>query len=236
MPRRSTLSRARGTAALRRDGRARRAAADPARLEALDATVARGRAVRPARRRRGRGPGRQDPRRRHQPVRQPGRVPGRDDGARAERRRLDRRGSTYPAPADFASAEAWVDALFAGESARGPRHGAEPAVEYASLWTLWLSALPYGLWSEHDLRARAWRRTSSGSSGSSMRCRRRSTTSASRCATSTTVADLACACASLIEGAWLNQCLTLEHPLDPSEPIATALRRSGRLLWRGATA
>jgi hypothetical protein len=39
----------------------------------------------------------------------------------------------------------------------------------------------------------------------------------------------------LIEGAWLNQCLTTRHPADPSEPIAAVLRRSGRLFWRGAT-
>jgi hypothetical protein len=51
-----------------------------------------------------------------------------------------------------------------------------------------------------------------------------------------TVTDLACALASQIEGVWLNQCLTTRHPADPSEPIATALRRSGRLLWDGATA
>jgi hypothetical protein len=51
----------------------------------------------------------------------------------------------------------------------------------------------------------------------------------------TTVVDLAFAVASLIEGVWLNQCLTRRHPSDRSEPIATALRRSGRLLWLGAT-
>jgi hypothetical protein len=33
---------------------------------------------------------------------------------------------------------------------------------------------------------------------------------------------------------WLNQCLTNRHPTDPGEPIATTLRRGGRLLWRGA--
>ena len=51
----------------------------------------------------------------------------------------------------------------------------------------------------------------------------------------TTVNDLVCAVASLIEGAWLNQCLTDRHPCDPSQPISTTLRRSGRLLWFGAT-
>ena len=40
--------------------------------------------------------------------------------------------------------------------------------------------------------------------------------------------------ASLIEGVWLNQCLTNRHPSNPREPIATVLRRSGRLLWLGA--
>jgi hypothetical protein len=51
----------------------------------------------------------------------------------------------------------------------------------------------------------------------------------------TTVRDLASAVASLVEGVWLNQCLTRRHPSEPSEPISTLLRRSGRLLWLGAT-
>ena len=42
-----------------------------------------------------------------------------------------------------------------------------------------------------------------------------------------TLAELAGAAASLIEGAWLNQCLTA--------PDDAFLRRSGRLLWNGAT-
>jgi hypothetical protein len=51
----------------------------------------------------------------------------------------------------------------------------------------------------------------------------------------TTLNDLACATGSLIEGVWLNQCLSTRHPSDPSQPVATVLRRSGLLLWRGAT-
>ena len=51
----------------------------------------------------------------------------------------------YPAPADYPSADEWVDDFFAGEAARGPSHGAEPAVNFATLWTLWLSAVPYGV-------------------------------------------------------------------------------------------
>jgi hypothetical protein len=51
----------------------------------------------------------------------------------------------------------------------------------------------------------------------------------------TTVMDIASAIASLTEGVWLNQCLTRTHPSDPTQPIAELLRRSGRLLWAGAT-
>jgi hypothetical protein len=50
-----------------------------------------------------------------------------------------------------------------------------------------------------------------------------------------TLNDLGSATGSLIEGGWLNQCLSTRHPSDPSQPISTVLRRSGRLLWRGAT-
>ena len=140
----------------------------------------------------------------------------------------------YPAPADFPDAEAWVDALFAGESGRGPHHGAEPTVDYAFLWALWLSAVPYGIWSdrvggpsmsEHvQWLEQLERILQEGLDhfGHALR-------------PDTTIGDLACACASVIEGTWLNQCLTLRHPREPDEPIATALRRSGRLVWRGAT-
>jgi hypothetical protein len=139
----------------------------------------------------------------------------------------------YPAITDFASAEEWVDAFFAGESARGPLQGTEPSLNYAFLWALWLSAVPYGLWSEKIRRPsmeehlqwldrlEAILASALEHFGLSLR-------------EDTTVNDLACAVASMIEGVWLNQCLTTRHPADPSEPIATVLRRSGRLLWRGA--
>jgi hypothetical protein len=140
----------------------------------------------------------------------------------------------YPAPADFPTADAWLDAFLAGESARGPQHGAEPSGSYGFNWALWLSAVPYGLWSdriavppidEHvrwldrlealfeealhhfDLTVRA----------------------------GTTVREMASAFASQIEGVWLNQCLTTRNPSNRSEPISTVLRRSGRLLWLGGT-
>ena len=140
----------------------------------------------------------------------------------------------YPAPRDFPTAEDWIDAFLTAESARGPRHGREPGVDYASLWALWLSAVPYGLWSEVVSRPSLdehvqWvglleRVLGDGVAHFGLALRE-----------GVTLTDLASAFASMIEGVWLNQCLTNEHPLDPSEPIATALRRSGRLLWLGAT-
>jgi hypothetical protein len=139
----------------------------------------------------------------------------------------------YPAPADHPDAAAWFDAVLGGESARGPQRGAEPTGSYAFLWTLWLSTVPYGMWSdrvsapsmaEHvQWVAKLGRVLEAGLAhfGLSMRA-------------DTTVDDLASGLASLVEGVWLNQCLTDRHPTMPSEPIATSLLRAGRLLWRGA--
>ena len=136
--------------------------------------------------------------------------------------------------ADFENADAWIDAFFAGQSARGPQHGAKPAVNYASLGVLWLSAVPYGLWSDQVRRPSMeehgqWVKQLEVLFEQVLDYYRLSVR------TGMTVNDLACAVASLIEGVWLNQCLTIHHPCDPTEPISTALRRSGRLLWLGAT-
>ena len=140
-----------------------------------------------------------------------------------------------PDPAAFADADAWVDALFAGQSARGPRHAAEPAMSYASLWALWLGVVPYGLWSErvatpsmdeYERRVaqlEAIFAEALAHFGLSLR-------------PDATLVDLACGAASLIEGVWLNQCLTRAHPRDPDQPISETLVRAGRMLWRGAVA
>jgi len=139
----------------------------------------------------------------------------------------------YPAPADFPTADAWLDAVLAAESARGPAHGSEPALDYGTLWALWLSAVPYGLWSEEVSRP-------------SMEEHAQTIDALAQALTGaldhfgltlredTTPNDVACALASLVEGVWLNQCLTTRHPSDPEEPIATEMLRSGRLVWRGA--
>ena len=140
----------------------------------------------------------------------------------------------YPAPEDFPTADAWLDAFFGGESERGPQHGGRPAVGYGTLWALWLSTVPYGIWSERvqgpsmdehvQWIARLERELGHALEHFGLALRE-----------GTTLNDLAGAIASMIEGVWLNQCLTKRHPSDPSEPIATMLRRSGRLLWLGAT-
>lgn len=140
----------------------------------------------------------------------------------------------YPQPGDFATDEVWADAFFTGQAARGPRHGSEPITSYSFSWALWLSALPYGLWSESVSRPSMeefvhWVKQLEGvieqaldHFGMVVR-------------EDTTINDFASAVASMIEGAWLNQCLTTRHPFDGSQPIATLLRRSGLTLWRGAT-
>ena len=138
----------------------------------------------------------------------------------------------YPEPNDFTSADDWFDALLASESTRGPQRGADPTGSYANLWTLWLSAVPYGMWSDQI-------------SGPSMEEHVQWVSKLEELLDDAaehfdltpregaTIADLAVAVASLTEGVWLNQCLTTRHPTRPDEPVANALRRSGRLLWRG---
>ena len=140
-----------------------------------------------------------------------------------------------PDPSAFDSAEAWVDAFFGGQSARGPAHAAEPAVDYGFLWALWLSAVPYGLWSERISKPSLaehvqWLERLEQELASVIEHFELSLRDGA------TLSDLACAIAALIEGAWLSQCLTVHHPVDASEPIASLLCRSGRLLWRGAVA
>ena len=140
----------------------------------------------------------------------------------------------FPDYAAFATADEWIDAFFEGQSARGPRHGAEPVIDYGSLWALWLSAVPYGLWSERisepslaehaQWLARLEEVLGRAIGHFGLKLRR-----------DATITDLACAVAGLIEGVWLNQCLTGRHPSEAAEPISALMRRSGRLLWHGAT-
>ena len=140
----------------------------------------------------------------------------------------------YPGPADFPDDEAWIDALFAGQSARGPRHGAKPTLNYAFLWILWLSVMPYGLWSKQIARPSVAEYARWLASLERM-YERAMDHFGLELRAGVSINDLACGTGSLIEGVWLNQCLSAHHPSDPSKPIDTVLRRSGRLLWLGAT-
>jgi hypothetical protein len=139
----------------------------------------------------------------------------------------------FPAPQDFKDAEGWLDALLSGESARGPAHEAKPAAEHGLVWALWLSAAPYGIWSEEIAKpsvaeyVQTVRRLEQAILGAFDHFEL-------TVQPGTSINDLACAMVSLTEGVWLNQCLTRRHPCDKAEPVGTMLRRGGRMLWRGA--
>lgn len=140
----------------------------------------------------------------------------------------------YPAPADFATDEAWIDAFFTGQSARGPQHGAEPRVDYASLWVLWLGAIPYGLWSEQICRPAIgehvlWVKQLEEVLQQALEHFNKTLRQG------ITITDLASAVAHLIEGVWLSQCVTRHHPREPDAPISSLMLCSGRMLWIGAT-
>ena len=139
----------------------------------------------------------------------------------------------YPAPADFPTADAWLDAFLAGQSARGPMHGAEPEASYAFLWTLWLATLPYGVWSERVAGPSMeeyvhWTGQIASVVADAL------THFGLALRDKVTPADVAHALASVIEGAWLNQLLAATHPGRPDEPASALLLRSGRLVWHGA--
>ncbi len=56
--------------------------------------------------------------------------------------------SVPPDPREFDDPREWIEAVASAESERGPLHGMEPAASYATSWVLWLSQVPYGVWSE----------------------------------------------------------------------------------------
>lgn len=140
-----------------------------------------------------------------------------------------------PDPRGFDDARSWVDALASEESARGPLHEMEPAEGYAQRWVLWLSQVPYGLWSEQiaEPSMREFRH-------SAERFEREAVRPALahfglEMSPPWTTLDLAGAIVSLVEGLWLNQCLTREDSTSPGRPAIEAARTALRMLWRGAT-
>ena len=143
---------------------------------------------------------------------------------------------TYPDPADSKSLEHWVGRLAAIEIQRGPHHGMSPENRYGLRWAAWLALVPYGIWSERVAKAsvdeyrQGVQRYGTAVVGPAL----------SRfelaLAPNVTLLDVAVACCSLIEGFWLNACLTGRDPAGRDQSIAAALTSSLCLVLRGATA
>ena len=211
-----------GAPALRRDRRARRARADQEGLRVARRPRDRGRPVRAARRQRGRRARRQDARRDQQPVRQPGCVPGRDDGARAERAATGSSRSSTRLPPTFPTADAWIDAPPRRRVGAGPR-----ARRRAGRWTTARCGRCGSAPCRTACGATQVSRPSMDEHAQTIDALEQAITGALdhfgvTLREGTTANDVACALASVVEGVWLNQCLTTHHPCDPAEPIATA--------------
>ncbi len=140
-----------------------------------------------------------------------------------------------PDPRGFRDPVKWIEAVASAESARGPLHDMEPAVGYAFGWALWLSQVPYGIWSErvaepsmHEFRHSAEHLESA--------CIRPALAHFSLAVRPPwTPLDLATAMGSLVEGLWLNQCLSRDHPTRVGAPAAQVARDALTMLWQGAT-
>ena len=111
----------------------------------------------------------------------------------------------------------------------------EPAVGYGLVWALWLSQVPYGIWSEHIATPsmREFRHSAERLDSDCVRPALERFSLEMR--PPWTTLDLASAMNSLVEGLWLNQCLSSEHPTRPSVPVAQATLDALRMLWQGAT-
>ena len=140
-----------------------------------------------------------------------------------------------PDPAGFADANAWIVGLATAESARGPHHGMEPTPGYGLIWALWLSQVPYGVWSQRiaapsmrEFRHSADRLATLGIVPALERFRL-------EVRPPWEVLDVATAMASTIEGVWLNQALTGDHPTRQQTPTVDAMRNALKMVWEGAT-
>ncbi len=140
-----------------------------------------------------------------------------------------------PDPRAFDDPVEWIDAVATAESERGPLHEMEPAVGYGLNWTLWLSQVPYGVWSER-IATPSMREFRHSAERLERDCVRPALEHFSLEVRSPwTTLDLASAMNSLVEGLWLNQCLSREHPMRPAASAAQAARDALRMLWQGAT-
>jgi hypothetical protein len=143
--------------------------------------------------------------------------------------------TVMPDPRGFDDPGEWIEAVATAQSERGPLHEMTPEVEYGQNWILWLSQVPYGVWSpriaepsmrefRHSAERLEVRVVRPGLAHFGLEVRPPWTT-----------LDLAAAMDSLIEGLWLNQCLSREHPTAQGAATAQAARNAVRMIWQGAT-
>jgi AcrR family transcriptional regulator len=140
-----------------------------------------------------------------------------------------------PDPTGFDDPIEWIEAVASAESARGPMHEMEPKVGYGMSWTLWLSQVPYGVWSEHIAQPSMHEFRHSAERLEAGTVRPALAHFSQEVRPPWTAQDLATAMNSLREGLWLNQCLSREHPSRAGTPVAQAARDALRMLWQGAT-
>jgi len=142
---------------------------------------------------------------------------------------------SYPDPADSIDVDAWLDQLASTEIDRGPRHGMDPDNRYGLRWAAWLGLVPYGIWSEriagpslNEYRHNVERYATDVLEPALSRFCLEPTDR-------TTIVHLASAMVSMIEGTWLNSCLTQADPGNDTGAINETLARSLGLLVSGAT-
>jgi hypothetical protein len=140
----------------------------------------------------------------------------------------------YPGPDAFPDVERWLEAIARIESGRGPRHG-EPATGYAARWTLWVSLLPYGVWSTRIAEPSAtefenWTRWIQHELLEPALEHFRS-----EIAPPFRTQDLALAMANTIEGLWLSQAIVDQYALGDGVSRERAATNALTMLWRGAT-
>jgi hypothetical protein len=133
--------------------------------------------------------------------------------------------AAYPACSDFPQADAWIRVVACIEAARGPQNGRRPT-GYAGRWVLWLTLVPYAMWSRKAIAASSaefhiWVRRIEAEivqpALEHFQLELRAPYSS---------IELATAMANLVEGLWLTQCIEADRNAAPN---ALAM------LWKGAT-
>jgi hypothetical protein len=110
----------------------------------------------------------------------------------------------------------------------------EPVVGYGLTWALWLSQVPYGVWSRR-IAEPSLREFQHSARLDADVLQRGLAHFGLEVKPPWTSLHLAAAMRSLVEGLWLNQCLSDRHPTSEGEPAAQAARTALRMLWEGAT-